>query len=247
LQLVPINRHVQLFYSYEISDDQIILNDQEAIHCAKVLRKSVGDQLNVLDGAGKRFTGVIADIKKSKVSLTDIELVEESRGDKAKPAIAVGLLKNSTRMEWLIEKAVEIGVREITLLNCKRSERSKVNINRLSKIALSAMKQSKRLWLPRIVGPIKLEQYLKDVDGPTCAIAHYAPGHEDLFELSVNQVVTILIGPEGDFTDNEVQQALAAGCKPVNLGTSRLRTETAGLFALTIMNNKMDHSNIDNT
>jgi len=247
LQLVPINQHVQLFYSYEISDDQIILNDQEAIHCAKVLRKSVGDQLNVLDGAGKRFTGVIADIKKSKVSLTDIELVEESRGDRAKPAIAVGLLKNSTRMEWLIEKAVEIGVREITLLNCKRSERSKVNINRLSKIALSAMKQSKRLWLPRIVGPIKLEQYLKDVDGPTCAIAHYAPGHEDLFELSVNQVVTILIGPEGDFTDNEVQQALAAGCKPVNLGTSRLRTETAGLFALTIMNNKMDHSNIDNT
>jgi len=247
LQLVPINQHVQLFYSYEISDDQIVLNDQEAIHCAKVLRKSVGDQLNVLDGAGKRFTGVIADIKKSKVSLRDIELVEESRGDRAKPAIAVGLLKNSTRMEWLIEKAVEIGVREITLLNCKRSERSKVNINRLSKIALSAMKQSKRLWLPRIVGPIKLEQYLKDVDGPTCAIAHYAPGHEDLFELSVNQVVTILIGPEGDFTDNEVQQALAAGCKPVNLGTSRLRTETAGLFALTIMNNKMDYSNIDNT
>ncbi len=238
---------MQLFYSYEISDDQIVLNDQEAIHCAKVLRKSVGDQLNVLDGAGKRFTGVIADIKKSKVSLRDIELVEESRGDRAKPAIAVGLLKNSTRMEWLIEKAVEIGVREITLLNCKRSERSKVNINRLSKIALSAMKQSKRLWLPRIVGPIKLEQYLKDVDGPTCAIAHYAPGHEDLFELSVNQVVTILIGPEGDFTDNEVQQALAAGCKPVNLGTSRLRTETAGLFALTIMNNKMDYSNIDNT
>ena len=238
---------MQLFYSYEISDDQIILNDQEAIHCAKVLRKSVGDQLNVLNGAGKRFTGVIADIKKSKVSLTDIELVEESKVDYAKPAIAVGLLKNNTRMEWLIEKAVEIGVREITLLNCKRSERSKVNIDRLSKIALSAMKQSKRLWLPRIVGPMKMEHYLKGVDGFTCAIAHYAPDHEDLFELSLSQVATILIGPEGDFTDDEVRQALAAGCKPVNLGTSRLRTETAGLVALTIMNNKLNHSNIDNT
>ena len=238
---------MQLFYSYEISDDQIILNDQEAIHCAKVLRKSVGDQLNVLNGAGKRFTGVIADIKKSKVSLTDIELVEESKVGHAKPAIAVGLLKNSTRMEWLIEKAVEIGVREITLLNCKRSERSKVNIDRLSKIALSAMKQSKRLWLPRIVGPMKMELYLKNVDGSTCAIAHYAPDHEDLFELSLSQVATVLIGPEGDFTDDEVHQALAAGCKPVNLGTSRLRTETAGLVALTIMNNKLNHSNIDNT
>ena len=238
---------MQLFYSYEISDDQIILNDQEAIHCAKVLRKSVGDQLNVLDGAGKRFTGVIADIKKSKVSLTDIELVEESKVGHAKPAIAVGLLKNNTRMEWLIEKAVEIGVREITLLSCKRSERSKVNIDRLNKIALSAMKQSKRLWLPRIVGPMKMEHYLKGVDGFTCAIAHYAPDHEDLFELSLSQVATILIGPEGDFTDDEVRQALAAGCKPVNLGTSRLRTETAGLVALTIMNNKLNHSNIDNT
>ena len=238
---------MQLFYSYEISDDQIILNDQEAIHCGKVLRKSVGDQLNVLDGAGKRFTGVIADIKKSKVSLTDIELVEESKVDYAKPAIAVGLLKNNTRMEWLIEKAVEIGVREITLLSCKRSERSKVNIDRLNKIALSAMKQSKRLWLPRIVGPMKMEHYLKGVDGFTCAIAHYAPDHEDLFELSLSQVATILIGPEGDFTDDEVRQALAAGCKPVNLGTSRLRTETAGLVALTIMNNKLNHSNIDNT
>ena len=238
---------MQLFYSYEISDDQIILNDQEAIHCAKVLRKSVGDQLNVLNGAGKRFTGVIADIKKSKVSLTDIELVEESKVGHAKPAIAVGLLKNNTRMEWLIEKAVEIGVREITLLNCKRSERSKVNIDRLNKIALSAMKQSKRLWLPRIVGPMKMEHYLKGVDGFTCAIAHYAPDHEDLFELSLSQVATILIGPEGDFTDDEVRQALAAGCKPVNLGTSRLRTETAGLVALTIMNNKLNHSNIDNT
>ena len=150
-------------------------------------------------------------------------------------------------MEWLIEKAVEIGVREITLLNCKRSERSKVNIDRLNKIALSAMKQSKRLWLPRIVGPMKMEQYLKAVDGSTCAIAHYAPDHEDLFELSLSQEATILIGPEGDFTDDEVHQALAAGCKPVNLGTSRLRTETAGLVALTIMNNKLNHSNIDNT
>jgi len=238
---------VQLFYSKEISDDQIVLNDQEAIHCAKVLRKSIGDQLNVLDGLGRRYTGVISDIKKNKVSLADIMLVEESKNYNAKPALAVGLLKNSTRMEWLIEKAVEIGVREITLLNCLRSERSKVNIDRMTKIALSAMKQSKRLWLPRLVGPIKMVPYLESINGPECAIAHYAPDHDDLFDMELNRDATILIGPEGDFTDGEVHQALDVGCKPVNLGTSRLRTETAGLVALTIMNNKLNHSNIDNT
>ena len=108
---------MQLFYSNEISDGQIILSDQEAIHCAKVLRKSVGDQLNILDGAGRRYTAIITDLKKAKVTLSDVLLVEESQDDRVKPSIAVGLLKNGTRMEWLIEKAVEIGVNEITFLN----------------------------------------------------------------------------------------------------------------------------------
>ena len=236
---------MQLFYSNQISQDEIILIDQEAIHCAKVLRKSIGDQLNILDGAGTMYTGVIAQIKKKEVILEEIIKAQELNPDRAKPALAVGLLKNSTRMEWLIEKAVEIGVREITLLTCKRSERSKVNIDRLNKIALSAMKQSKQLWLPKLNGPIKMETYLKSVTGSECVIAHYAPDHEELAEQTKVDRTTILIGPEGDFTDDEIKQALDIGCKAVNLGQSRLRTETAGLVAMTIMNNKMHHSNID--
>ena len=245
MQLVPIPHRVQLFYSNDISDDQIILNDQEAIHCAKVLRKSVGDQLNILDGAGRRYTAIITDLKKAKVTLSEVILVEESQDDRTKPSIAVGLLKNGTRMEWLIEKAVEIGVNEITLLNCKRSERSKVNMDRLRKIALSALKQSKQLWLPKLTGPIKMGQYLESVTGSECVIAHYAPDHVDLYTISADQSKTIIIGPEGDFTEDELGQALDAGCTPVNLGSSRLRTETAGLVALTMMNNKMSVSNID--
>lgn len=236
---------MQLFYSNDISDDQILLKDQEAIHCAKVLRKSVGDQLNILDGVGKRYTGIITELKKTKVTLSDVLLVEEAEYDRAKPSIAVGLLKNGTRMEWLVEKAVEIGVHKITLLNCKRSERSKVNIDRLRKIAVSALKQSKQLWLPTLVGPIKMGEYLESVSGSDCVIAHYAPDHVDLCDVSSAQSKTIIIGPEGDFTEDELSQALDAGCTAVNLGSSRLRTETAGLVALTIMNNKMCDSNID--
>jgi 16S rRNA (uracil1498-N3)-methyltransferase len=236
---------VQLFFSQDISDNEIILRDQEAIHCAKVLRKSVSDQLNILDGLGRRYTGVIIELKKAKVTLSNILLVEESKDDRAKPSIAVGLLKNSTRMEWLIEKAVEIGVNEITLMNCKRSERSKVNLDRLNKIALSAMKQSKQLWLPKLTGPVKMGEYLKSVTGSDCVIANYAPDHVDLTKVAADESKTIIIGPEGDFTEDEIRQALNVGCKPVNLGVSRLRTETAGLVALTIMNNKMSVSNID--
>ena len=235
---------MQLFYSQHIGDNEISLTDQEAIHCSKVLRRKIGDRLNVLDGIGTRYSATISQINKKVVLLNEIAIEEQDLTPLVLPSISVGVLKNNTRMEWLIEKSIEIGVAEITLLICQRSERSKINVDRLHKIAVSAMKQSKRLWLPQINGPIKLKSYLADIDGSEFNIAHYISGQIDLKDDHDISRTKILIGPEGDFTPDEIKLAIDRGCSTVNLGSSRLRTETAGLFALTTLNNKLSKENI---
>ncbi len=230
---------MQLFYTQHIEEHQIRLTEQEAIHCSKVLRKKVGDRLNILDGIGTRYSGTINNISKKEVILEEISIEEQLLTPSALPSLSVGVLKNNARMEWLVEKAIEIGVAEINLLICNRCERSKINIDRLHKIAVSAMKQSKRLWLPNISGPVKLKSYLDSIDGRQFYLAHYIDSQADLKDIEDLNRTKILIGPEGDFTDEEVLMAIDVGCTTVNLGSSRLRTETAGLFALTTLNNKL--------
>ncbi len=237
---------MQLFYSQHIEGSKIYLSDQEAQHCAKVLRNKVGDVINVLDGQGTRYRGVISSSKKSEVIISDSTIVEQQTSRPTLPTLTVGLLKNNTRLEWMIEKAVEIGVARITLVNCKRSERSKVNLVRLAKIMLSAMKQSKRLYLPEIQGVVSFDYCLRDMSSYQMYIAHYRAGQKTLYrqQLSDEKSQGILIGPEGDFTDQEVASAVDSGCIPINLGSARLRTETAAVVSLVALNNKIQHQDI---
>ncbi len=230
---------MQLFYTTDFSEDRATLADQEATHCAKVLRHKVGDTIHLLDGQGRMYAAEIATVSKKKVELHQLKVIEEQLEKPVLPRLAFGILKNNTRLEWLIEKAVEIGVRELVPLHCTRSERSKMNRERILKIMVSAMKQSKQLWLPELAEVQRSIPWMESMSGEAdCWIAHYRPDNHELNTSSASHGATMLIGPEGDFTDEEVQTAEQSGFEMVNMGSSRLRAETAGIVALTLLNNK---------
>ncbi|MBL4706510.1 MAG: RNA methyltransferase, partial [Flavobacteriales bacterium] len=151
--------------------------------------------------------------------------------------IAIAPTKNNDRMEWFVEKAVEIGVSSITPIICKNSERVKLKQERFLKVAISAMKQSNRLYLPIINEPMKLMDFMAKDDSESKLIAHCEEEKKsDLSQLSIGKSVSILIGPEGDFSRSEIEKALEENYIPTSLGNSRLRTETAGIVACTLLN-----------
>ncbi len=238
LQLLFERLLMQIFYSEQIDSTHILLADQEAIHCSKVLRKKIGDRIHVIDGKGKLYSATINTITKKAVHLSIDEIVRNEKLPKHLPTIGIGLIKNSARLEWFIEKAVEIGVKEIYPIYCKRSERSKIKPERINKIIMSAVKQSKRLWIPTLAETKKLDQI--DWVGEAY-VGHYSVDHNQLHQELHNapRRNNIIIGPEGDFTSDEIQFLKKNDGIMVNLGHSRLRTETAGIVALTLMNNKI--------
>lgn len=223
---------MQLFYDSTIllSDKQFLLNEEESRHACKVLRMKTGDKLYLLDGKGHLFTTEILDAQTKKCLLA-IQDVKEENPYKKEIHIALAPTKNLDRIEWFVEKATEIGVTEITWLLCKNSERKVVKNERLEKIAISAMKQSKRLYLPKINELISLKEFVKK--HPTGAIAHCFDGEQQvaLKEVFQNQNFPILIGPEGDFSKDELDAILKGNYKGITLGKNRLRTETAALVA----------------
>lgn len=230
---------MQLFYTENISVDRAYLEGQEMIHCTKVLRKKVSDNVHLLDGKGKMYECNIIKIDKRIVTLDLVKIVKEQSDNKRLPAIGVGLIKNTSRIEWMIEKATEIGVSVITPLLCQRSERAKINLDRLDKILVSAMKQSMRLYKPVISEPVEFSSYIELYPDKKRIIAHYLEGNPQLSQITMtNDNIDIVIGPEGDFVENEIDMAVKNGYMMVNMGTSRLRTETAAIVALTLINNK---------
>jgi 16S rRNA (uracil1498-N3)-methyltransferase len=230
---------MQSFYTEIIDHDKAYLEGQEMIHCTKVLRKKVGDVVHLLDGKGKMYECEIAKIEKKGVVLDLLKILQEESGAQLLPSIGVGLIKNTTRIEWMIEKATEIGVSVISPLLCQRSERARINLERLDKIVVSAMKQSMRLYKPVIVEPIDFAQYVNQYPEKTRLIAHYHVDNPQLSQMPmINNHIDILIGPEGDFVNDEIDLATKSGYSMVNMGTSRLRTETAAIVALTLINNK---------
>lgn len=231
---------MQLFYTLNIQDNIALIEGQELTHCTKVLRKSVGDQIYLLDGNGRLYEGILKEANKKIGKLEIVNVIREEPRKKGLPHLGIGVIKNTSRMEWLIEKATEIGVASITPLICQRSERSKVNVERMDKIIVSAMKQSMRLYKPALSEPMKYSEYLNQVAAKQKYIGHYAADNVQLSEVSCDsdEEISMLIGPEGDFTESEVVLASQSGYQTVNLGNSRLRTETAGIVALTLLNNK---------
>ena len=224
---------MQLFLA-SIDLDQFILEDAEALHCARVLRKTTGDDIDFITGDGHLYTGRIAEITKKRVTGT-YTLQREHFGEVPYSlTMAVAPTKNIDRFEWFIEKAIEMGVKRIVPILCERSERKVVKQERLEKIALSATKQSLKGTLTKIEPLTPWKEFLLSADNQ-CFIAHCEPTERVYFQhldLDENTPIHILIGPEGDFSPEEINWAVDHGAIPIDLGKSRLRTETAALFAV---------------
>lgn len=226
---------MQLFYCDNLPAEGIAtLPREESHHCVRVLRMVSGDTLTVTDGCGLlcRATLLTPDERGCTIEMT--ERLPDPAPRPYSLHVAVAPTKNTARIEWFVEKAVEIGIDTITPLLCDHSERTTLKTDRLHKIALAAMKQSLHTILPAINEPTRATDFMAQQDAASQKFIAHCEGDE---RIPMQQIcrrggsVTVLIGPEGDFSPREIEAALAAGFKPVTFGTSRLRTETAALYA----------------
>lgn len=227
---------MQLFYTQNISDNIATFTEEEARHI-QVLRKKVGDVLHFVDGVGGMYRGEIMEVHKKQCMLSILQHTPSYNQRKVHLHIAIAPTKNINRLEWFLEKATEIGIDEITPILCDRSERKKIRTDRLNKILLSAMKQSLKASLPILNELTDCQDFIKQKNDNLKFIAYC---NDDALshlkkEYSPSQNVTIMIGPEGDFSEKEVKLALANNYQGVSLGKSRLRTETAGVVACHII------------
>ncbi len=199
-----------------------------------------GEMIRLTDGSGTVYTATINDDHKKKcvVEITDVKLYPQPS---RLITIGISLLKNSSRFEWFLEKAIEIGISEVIPLICERTEKQKFRYDRMQQIIISAMLQSQQSWLPVLHEPIKYSNYLEKIcQSPSLNLIAHCEKTEKIALKNVifsNGRLSVLIGPEGDFSRNEIDQAIKARFQPVSLGHSRLRTETAGIVALTLLNN----------
>jgi len=223
-----------VFYTNLIQGNVATLSEEEARHCAQVLRMRTGDEVEVVDGSGLMANGTLVEVNKKTVVISLSEKKEEWLKPKVNVHLAISPTKNIDRMEWLVEKAVEIGVSEISFLLCQHSERKRIRLDRLEKRAIAAMKQSRRAYLPQLRELIPFGKWMEQQEGGQGQkfIAHCeeALPHHLVDQYQTGQDVTILIGPEGDFSPAEIKMALDQGFEGITLGDMRLRTETAGLF-----------------
>jgi len=225
---------MQLFYNSEIKqgDSNYFFDKEESKHIVKVLRKKEGDKIFITNGLGFLFESeiILASEKKCEVKIAK-ETFQEPVAFYTH--IAVAPTKMNDRLEWFLEKATEIGIHEITPIICDHSERKVYKIDRAEKIIQAAMKQSLHYYLPKINEPISLSQFVKlNFEGQKF-IAHCEETDKKSFknEIKQKEKITILIGPEGDFSTKEINLAIANQFIPVTLGNTRLRTETAALVA----------------
>ncbi|MBX7051915.1 MAG: 16S rRNA (uracil(1498)-N(3))-methyltransferase [Flavobacteriales bacterium] len=224
---------MNLFYHPDISvGSQIEFESGESIHISKVLRKQTGDILDITDGQGHHAKASIVVGKKSVVA--NIESIQKIASRPFYLELCIAPTKNNERTEWFVEKAVEIGIEKITLVHCKHSERPHLKTERLHKVAISAMKQSLKFHLPEISGIIPFHEWIAGELPETRCIAHCMPTEKKLLRdvLNGKKSACIAIGPEGDFSAEEIEQALSKQFIAVSLGQSRLRTETAALAAV---------------
>lgn len=228
---------MNLFYTTDIQNKLAVFHDEEARHCTHVLRHKPGDTVHFVDGQGSFYEGVILDFTKKECSV-QIRQQQEERDKTFRTHIAIAPTKNIDRFEWFLEKTTEIGIDEVTPLLCEHSERKQIRLDRLEKILVAAMKQSLKATLPQLNNLMRFEEFITKNADPQRFIAYL--GEDSNLHLKdicqPNQNTMVLIGPEGDFSQEEIQTALAAGFKGVSLGSSRLRTETAGIAACHIVN-----------
>lgn len=228
----------QYFYSTQIYEDNIILPEDEAHHALKVLRKHKGDKIVLVDGNGGWYECVIESEEIQNCCLR-IEDKQEQFGLK-EHYIHIGIAppKSHDRVEWFVEKAVEIGVQEISFILTDQSERKNIKLERILKRSISSMKQSQKAYLPKINDIIPISDFINNCSNPEKFIGYVEDDQNSHLFKSANSSSNycVLIGPEGGFTSSEFKAAQDIGYKSVSLGDSRLRTETAGLAACHILN-----------
>jgi 16S rRNA (uracil1498-N3)-methyltransferase len=209
------------------------LSEDESKHAVRVLRLAPGAPVLLVDGRGTLATATIADANPKRCTLA-ITGQEFSAPRTTYTHVAVAPTKNLDRMEWLVEKAVEVGIERLSFLRCARSERRDLKLERLEKIAISALKQSGQAYLPQLDELTDFEKFIAEIDPNATFIAHLEAGERTALAQVIGAAprCCVLIGPEGDFSPSEIALALGRGVRPVTLGSSRLRTETAALAAV---------------
>lgn len=229
---------MQLFFAEDIESDIYTLSEEESKHCIRVLRMVTGNEIFLTDGQGTLCRCSIVDAHPKHCTVQVVERTPNYGRHPFYLHVAVAPTKNNARMEWFLEKAVEMGIDEITPIVCQHSERNVMKQDRLEKIAISAMKQSLKTYKPVVNAPTPLDVLLRSPFDGQRFIAYCDGDHRtplrSLYHTGDNAL--ILIGPEGDFSPAEVQAALQSGFQPVTLGPCRLRTETAALAAVAFFN-----------
>jgi len=235
---------MNIFYNPDIEGDTVLLKEQESKHAVRVLRLKKGDAVSLVDGKGGWYEAVVVEDHPKRCHLKVIKQIPGYRPLPYHLHLAISPTKSMERFEWFLEKATEIGISEITPLICHRTERTRFNLERLERILVSAMKQSLRAHKPRFHPPETISTFLKTKREGITGIAHCIPDsandlkdRNSVWDLPQGTSYTMLIGPEGDFTEEEVSVALREGYIPFHLGEGRLRTETAGVFICVAFSN----------
>ncbi|MBW0161993.1 MAG: 16S rRNA (uracil(1498)-N(3))-methyltransferase [Sediminibacterium sp. Gen4] len=211
------------------------LSEETSKHCIQVLRMRTGERMQLTNGKGGLYTASIAHEDKKHCTV-NIESAKQYPVPEKKTTIAVSLLKNASRFEWFLEKATEVGVTEIIPLICSRTEHTRFRFERMQQILISAMLQSQQSWLPVLHEPIKLQALFEEHLATQKFIAHCEEDNKTpIHSISLSESVLMLIGPEGDFTPEEIRLAIHHAYQPVSLGNTRLRTETAAIVASTFL------------
>lgn len=228
---------MQLFYQPDLDINTPFLDPEESRHAVKVLRLIAGKTITVTNGKGSLFECEIEEAHHKKTTLNILKETKISPSPTYRH-IAIAPTKNLDRLEWFVEKAVEFGVDELSFILCQNSERKVLKTERLFKKAISAMKQSIKAYMPKINDLQKLKSFIETCDAEAKHIAYVDFSNPDKLSANIQagQNNLVLIGPEGDFDEKEVTMALNAGFNKVSLGDARLRTETAGLAAVHLLN-----------
>ncbi|WP_422359140.1 RsmE family RNA methyltransferase [Reichenbachiella sp.] len=226
------------FYYHPNPEENTTLSQEESAHLVKVLRAKTGDEIAIMDGMGKSYLAKIIEANPRKCSFEVID-IKAAKTKTYRTHIAIAPTKNMDRLEWFVEKSCELGANEISLIQTQRTERKKVNLERLEKKAISAMKQSKNFWKCKINALTKFDSFISNQLNVENKFAAYVEtGFEDLLQKKIKPEsnVLILIGPEGDFSPEEIDQLKSSNFELVSLGDHVLRTETAGIAAVHTVN-----------
>lgn len=216
---------------------QYTLSEASSKHCIQVLRMSEGDRIDLTNGQGGLFHATIQ-VAHKKNAIVQINDSLQNSVPKQQLHIGISLLKNAVRLEWLFEKATEMGVTAITPLICERTVHERFKTERMEQIIQSAMIQSQQTWLPKLAAPTAYSHFIEQKTATQKLIAHCEPTEKKSIKaIRPSNDLILLIGPEGDFSPSEIEAAIIKQFEPIDLGPTRLRTETAGIFALSILKN----------